>query len=288
MEKNIQLFISGSSSLEIANKINEPLTGRKWEFRLYPLSWKEITDSLTFSTTSKHLSDYLITGMYPEVITNPIQAKELLSNLAGSYLYKDILESGGVRRPELLLKLLQALAWQLGNEVSYNELSQTIGADKATVSSYIGLLEKSFVVFKLSPFSRNLRNEISTTRKIYFYDNGVRNSIINNFSPVTQRNDIGALWENFIISERKKMLAYSGFYGNTWFWRNTNQAEIDYIEEQDGKIFAYELKWNPKTRVRFPKTFRETYQPEHTQVIHHDNYWEWLEHVPPTFKSPGL
>lgn len=215
--------------------------------------------------------------MYPDVISHPNESKEILSNLAGSYLYKDILELGGVRRPEILLKLLQALAWQLGNEVSYNELAQTIGADKATVSTYIDLLEKAFVIFKLTPFSRNLRNEISTTRKIYFYDNGVRNTIINNFSSIEHRNDIGALWENFIISERKKLLAYSGFYGNTWFWRNTNQSEIDYIEEHDGKISAFEIKWNPKAKYSFPKIFTETYQPHRTQVIHRENYWEWLD-----------
>lgn len=275
-KKDIQLFISGSSSLEIANKINEPLTGRKWEYRLYPVSWKEITDYWSFAKTSTLLDDFLITGMYPEIVTHPQQAKELLSNLAGSYLYKDILESGGVRRPEILLKLLQALAWQVGNEVSYNELAQTIGADRATVSAYIDLLEKSFVIFRLTPFSRNLRNEINSTRKIYFYDNGVRNTIINNFSPLSQRNDVGALWENFLISERKKLLAYSGFYGNTWFWRNTNQAEIDYIEERDGRTSAYEFKWNPKTKVRFPKIFQETYKPAISQVIHKENYWEWL------------
>ena len=214
--------------------------------------------------------------MYPEVITNPENAKEILTNLAGSYLYKDILELGGIRRPDILLKLLQALAWQVGNEVSYNELAQTVSADKATVSEYIDLLEKAFVIFRLNPFARNLRNEISSTRKIYFYDNGVRNTIINNFAPASQRNDIGALWENFIISERKKQLAYNGFYGNTYFWRNTAQAEIDYLEEQDGKIFAYELKWNPKAKVSFPKAFLTEYHPPTTQAIHRDNYWEWL------------
>jgi predicted AAA+ superfamily ATPase len=275
-KKDIQLFLSGSSSLEIASKVNEPLTGRKWEYRLYPLSWAEIKDHFSFAKTIPRLDDFLVTGMYPEVITNPQNAKEILTNLAGSYLYKDILELGGVRRPDILLKLLQALAWQVGNEVSYNELAQTVGADKATVSDYIDLLEKAFVVFRLDPFARNLRNEISSTRKIYFYDNGVRNTIINNFAPASQRSDIGALWENFIISERKKQLAYNGFYGNTYFWRNTAQAEIDYIEEQDGKIFAYEFKWNPKAKVRFPKAFLTEYHPPTTQAIHRDNYWEWL------------
>lgn len=275
-KKDIQLFLSGSSSLEIASKVNEPLTGRKWEYRLYPFSWAEIKEYYSFAKTIPLLEDFLVTGMYPEVITNPENAKEILINLAGSYLYKDILELGGIRKPEVLLKLLQALAWQVGSEVSYNELAQTVGADKATVSDYIDLLEKVFVIFRLNPFTRNLRNEISTTRKIYFYDNGVRNTIINNFAPASQRNDIGALWENFIISERKKQLAYKGFYGNTYFWRNTAQAEIDYIEEQDGKISAYELKWNPKAKANFSKAFLAAYQPSNTQVIHRDNYWEWL------------
>src|SRR5699024_628579 len=179
----------------------------------------------------------------------------LLTNLAGSYLYKDILELGGIRKPDVLVKLLRALAWQVGSEVSYNELAQTVGADKVTVSSYIDLLEKSFVVFRLAPFSRNLRNEINTSRKIYFYDNGVRNMLINNLSPIQQRNDIGALWENFLMSERVKWNAYNGKRAKGYFWRNTNQAEIDYIEEEDGIISAYEFKWNPKAKVRFPKSF---------------------------------
>jgi predicted AAA+ superfamily ATPase len=276
-KKDIQLFISGSSALEIANKINEPLTGRKWEYRLFPLSWNEIKEHFSFAQTLPRLEDFLITGMYPEVVTSQqSDAREILTNLAGSYLYKDILDVGGIRKPDLLLKLLQALAWQVGNEVSYNELAQTIGADKATVSSYIELLEKVFVVFRLNPFSRNLRNEINTTRKIYFYDNGVRNTIINNFAPINQRNDIGALWENFMISERKKQLAYNGFYGNIYFWRNTNQAEIDYIEEQDGKLSAYEFKWNPKAKASFPEAFITAYNPVNTQVIHRENYWEWI------------
>lgn len=275
-QKKIQLFLSGSSSLEMANKVNEPLTGRKWEYRLYPFSWKELTAEFGFARTLPRLEDFLITGMYPEAINSPENAKEILINLVGSYLYKDVLELGGIRKPEILLKLLQALAWQVGNEVSYNELSRTIGADKETINDYIDLLEKAFVIFRLTPFARNLRNEISTTRKIYFYDNGVRNTIINNFAPVGQRNDIGALWENFLISERKKQQAYTGFYGNTYFWRTTGQAEIDYLEEQDGQITAYELKWNPKARVRFPSAFVKEYDPPITKVIHRENFWEWL------------
>ncbi|TCD27475.1 ATP-binding protein [Pedobacter psychrodurus] len=275
-QKDIQLFISGSSALEIASQINEPLTGRKWEYRLYPLSWRELKNQYSFAKIHPRLEEFLITGMYPDVINHGENAIEILNNLAGSYLYKDILEAGGIRRPDALLKLLQALAWQVGNEVSYNELAQTVGIDKATVNNYIDLLEKSFVVFRLNPLARNLRNEISSSRKIYFYDNGIRNSIINNFAPIAQRNDIGALWENFIISERKKNLAYSGFYGNTYFWRTVSRTEIDYIEEQDNKITAFELKWNPKVKVKFPNAFIEKYIPEAAHVINRDNYWEFL------------
>ncbi len=275
-QSGVQLFISGSSALEIANRINEPLTGRKWEYRLYPLSWSEISGHYGFPEATARLNQLLVYGLYPEVVVNGSGEREILANLAGSYLYKDILESGGVRKPELLLKLLQALAWQVGNEVSYNELSQLIGIDKNTVSAYIDLLEKAFVIFRLGPFARNLRNEINTSRKIYFYDNGVRNTLINNFAPINERNDIGALWENFLVSERKKKLAYGGQYSNSFFWRNTSKAEIDYIEETDGKLHAWEFKWNPKAKAKFPKAFTAHYQPETSAVIHRDNFWEWL------------
>lgn len=275
-QSGVQVFISGSSALEIANRINEPLTGRKWEYRLYPLSWAEIAGHYGFPDATSRLNEFLIYGGYPEVVTNSAGKREILANLAGSYLYKDILESGGIRKPELLLKLLQALAWQVGSEVSYNELAQLIGIDKNTVSAYIDLLEKAFVIFRLGPFARNLRNEISTSRKIYFYDNGVRNTLINNFAPIDERNDVGALWENFLVSERKKKLAYDGQYSNSFFWRTTSQAEVDYLEEMDGKLHAWEFKWNPKAKVKFPSAFIGNYQPETTAVIHRDNFWEWL------------
>jgi len=276
-KKGVQLFISGSSALELANKMNEPLTGRKWEYLLYPLSWKEVADHYSFAIALPRLSEFLITGMYPDVVTHADDATEILKNLAGSYLYKDILELAGVRRPELLLRLLRALAWQVGSEVSYTELAQTVGADKNTVTNYVDLLEKAFVVFKLNPLARNLRREINSKRKIYFYDNGVRNSVIGNFSPIGQRNDVGALWENFIISERKKYLDYSGFTGNVYFWRNQLGAEVDYIEEDSGAIRAFELKWNPKAKVRFPKAFIDGYHPQNVEVIHRENYWERLD-----------
>jgi predicted AAA+ superfamily ATPase len=215
--------------------------------------------------------------MYPDVLTQQGSEHEVLTNLASSYLYKDLLGFQGIRKPELLSKILQALAWQVGAEVSLNEVSRTVQADKNTVAHYIDLLEKAFIIFKLQPFARNLRNEISSSRKIYFYDNGIRNAIVGNYTPVASRNDIGALWENFLVSERMKLLRYNGFYGHTYFWRTTQQQEIDYIEEIDGKIYAYEFKWNPAAKSKFPNSFMETYKPAVTKVIHRENFWEWLQ-----------
>ena len=276
-EEGIQVFVSGSSSLELSDAILEPLTGRKWEYTLLPFSWKELKVHYSFFETHKRLEQFLITGMYPEVVTHPENSQDLLIGLSGSYLYKDILELAGIRKPEILVKLLQALAWQVGSEVSYSELAQTVGADRATISSYIDLLEKSFVVFRLNPLARNLRNEINTSRKIYFYDNGIRNSIINNFAPLNQRNDVGILWENFILSERIKQIAYTQMHVKPYFWRSKDQAEIDYVEEVDGKISAFEFKWNPKVKSRFANSFVQAYSPEKTMVVHRDNYWEWLQ-----------
>ena len=276
-EEGIQIFVSGSSSLELSDAILEPLTGRKWEYTLLPFSWKELKVHYSFFETHKRLEQFLITGMYPEVVTHPENSQDLLIGLSGSYLYKDILELAGIRKPEILVKLLQALAWQVGSEVSYSELAQTVGADRATISSYIDLLEKSFVVFRLNPLARNLRNEINTSRKIYFYDNGIRNSIINNFAPLNQRNDVGILWENFILSERIKQIAYTQMHVKPYFWRSKDQAEIDYVEEVDGKISAFEFKWNPKVKSRFANSFVQAYSPEKTMVVHRDNYWEWLQ-----------
>src|SRR5690606_29643949 len=268
--RGIQLFISGSSALEFSDAIVEPLTGRKWEHTLLPFSWNELKNHFSFFETHRRLEQFLVTGMYPEVVTHPANAREILIELSGSYLYKDILELSGIRKPEILVKLLQALAWQIGSEVSYNELAQIIGADKGTVSNYIDLLEKSFVVFRLAPLARNLRNEIKSSRKIYFYDNGIRNSIINNFAPIVQRNDIGALWENFLVSERIKQMAFTPMYVKSYFWRSKDQAEIDFVEEGDGKISAYEFKWNPKAKSHFPNSFVQAYQPEDKRIIHRE------------------
>ncbi len=269
--QNIQVIATGSSSLQLANILNEPLTGRKYEHLLYPLSFAEMVDHHGLVEEMRQLKHRLVFGYYPEIVNTPGEEIRLLKLLTGSYLYKDIFAMNKVKKPLLLDKLVRALALQVGSEVSYNELSQLIGIDKGTVETYIDLLEKTFILFRLDAYSGNLRNEIKKGKKVYFYDNGILNTIIGNFTPVELRPDIGALWENYIISERIKSNAYSGFYGKSYFWRTTQQQEIDYIEEADGKLNAYEFKWNPKKKARFPKTFLNAYNIESTMVVTPEN-----------------
>ena len=279
-ELGIQLILTGSSALNMANLTQEPLTGRKWEYFLYPISCAEIIEYSSAPELLRGLSQYLVYGCYPEVVTNPSNAQQLLNNLASSYLYKDVLALTGVKKPLLLEKILKALAWQVGSEVSLNELSQIVGADTKTVDAYIYLLEQVYVVYRLGAHSGNLRNEINRKKKIYFYDNGIRNALIGNYSLPDNRNDTGALWENYLITERKKLLAYNGFYGHTYFWRSKAHAEVDYIEEIDGRLYAYEFKWNPGSKARFPSSFMEAYKPIKCEVIHRDNFWQWLKDYP--------
>jgi len=269
--KNVQLLVSGSSALEINNNTQESLTGRKFEYHLYPISWQELEENLGYVETSNQLEERLVYGMYPDVINNRSNAYEVLKQLASSYLYKDVLSLAGIRKPELLEKLLKALALQLGNEVSYNELANLLGIDKITVSRYIDILEKSFIIFQLNSFSSNQRNEIKNNRKIYFYDNGIRNMIINNVNPLELRADKGALWENFLIAERIKIQAYHALYSNNYFWRTIQKQEIDFIEEFSGKIKAYEFKWRSGGRNKIPRTFLEKYHAEGT-VIDKENF----------------
>lgn len=266
--KEVRLVVSGSSALEISNELNEPLTGRKWEFNLFPFTYGELQQHFSYVNNAKNLSRYMVYGMYPEVITNFENAEGTLKQISGSYLYQDLLQYQGIRKPEILDKLLLALALQLGSEVNYNELSQTVGADRATIEQYISLLEKAFVVFRLNPLSRNVRNEINTSRKIYFYDNGIRNAIAGNFKSLEFRQDTGALWENFMISERLKVLNYHQWHGRFYFWRTYQQQEIDWIEEIDGSFSAYEFKWNPKKSAKiFPKTFINNYPISKTLTV---------------------
>jgi predicted AAA+ superfamily ATPase len=274
--RNIQLLVSGSSSFELTDKINEPLTGRKWEYFLYPVSWKEFTDFAGYLKARQQLETRLIYGMYPEIITSLGEEKEILRQITDSYLYKDLLAFQGIRRPELVVSLLRALALQLGNEVSYNELSRILQVDKKTISSYIDLLEKAFVIFRLMPYRRNLRTEIEKSRKIYFYDTGIRNALAANFNPLNMRQDTGALWENFLITERMKSNHYNNRWVNSYFWRTTSQQEIDYLEEAEGRLYAYEFKWSAATGNSFPKTFLGSYPDTKTLIVTRDNFIDFL------------
>ncbi|MEY3100015.1 MAG: hypothetical protein RIS63_914 [Bacteroidota bacterium] len=260
-----QVLVSGSSAFELRNVTNEPLTGRKWEYQLFPISWLEFEQYVGYLKAEQQLELRLIYGFYPEVLTHPGEERELLIQLSESYLYKDLFALGGkVKKPELLPRILQALAFQIGNEVSHHEIAQLIGADNQTVTHYIDLLIKSYVIFPLHSLSRNLRNEIKAKKKYYFYDNGIRNAVIGNFAALQMRNDIGALWENFLIAEKKKANHYQRLHTNSYFWRTTAQQEVDYIEEIDGQITAFEFKWNPKAKFRISKTFLNAYD---TNVI---------------------
>lgn len=263
----VQLIVTGSSALELANDINEPLTGRKWEYYLYPVSWHELGSIYNYAERLQQIEQRMIFGMYPEVIMNTGKEKEILNNLAGSYLYKDLLSYKGIRKPELLERLLRALALQIGSEVSYNELANLLQVDKNTIMNYLDLLEKAFIVFRINPLSRNLRKEISTSRKVYFWDNGIRNALIANFNPLNLRNDTGALWENFMFSERKKFNHYNLRYVNSYFWRTHDQKEIDLIEESDGKFDAYEFKWNTIKPVRSFDFFSSNYPMRSAKLI---------------------
>lgn len=273
--KDVQLIVSGSSAFDLTNKINEPLTGRKWEFQLFPLSWMEIEENIGFVKAEQQLELRLLYGMYPDVLNNAGQEVEILKQLANSYLYKDLLSFSNIRKPEILEKLLQALALQMGNEVSYNELAQLLGIDKNTVSSYIDVLQKAYVIFKLKSFSKNLRNEIKTNQKIYFFDNGMRNMILGNFNAISLRQDIGALWENFLISERYKKLNYSSSLAKSYFWRTQQQNEIDYVEELAGEIKAYEIKWNSKAKIKANNLFKETYNTT-VDIINKENFRKFI------------
>lgn len=272
----IQVIATGSSSFELQDRMAEPLTGRKRTFYLYPLSYKEISRSRSVLEARRLLETRLIFGSYPEVVSNRGEEKTILTEIATSYLYKDILKSDTIRKPAHIEKLLRALAFQIGNEVNFHELAQTIGnIDTATVEKYIDLLEKTFIIFKLPALSRNLRNEIKKGKKYYFYDNGIRNVLISNYANLEMRNDKGALWENFLISERIKNLHYQEQFVNTYFWRTHDRAEIDYIEEKDGVLNAYEFKWKAQ-KVRFAHSFLEAYPNHKTAVVSHTDFENFI------------
>ena len=274
---NVQLVVTGSSSFELSNRINEPLTGRKFEYQMFPLSFGEMVSQTSLLEEKRLLHHRLIYGYYPDVVMNAGNEKEILQNLASSYLFKDILSFDKIQKSEQLERLLQCLALQIGSQVSYNELGQQVGLDSKTIEKYIVLLEKCYIIFRLTSFSRNLRNELKKSRKIYFYDNGIRNAILGSYAPIENRqpSEIGALWENFVIAERIKKNGYEKNYCNKWFWRNKDQQEIDYIEESDGKISAFEFKWNPHKKVTPPKSFIQEYKSSF-EVISPDNIDSFL------------
>lgn len=271
----VQLILSGSSALEISHSTQESLTGRKFEYHLFPISWEEFENHVGYIEASAQLEERLIFGMYPDILNHRSEARDVLKQLTSSYLYKDVLSLTGIKKPDLFDKLLKALALQLGSEVSYNELSNMLQIDKATVTKYIDHLEKAFIVFRLNSFSRNQRNEIKNNRKIYFYDNGIRNMIINNLNPLDLRTDKGALWENFLIAERIKLQQYHQIYTNNYFWRTVQKQEIDFVEDSNGKLTAFEFKWKRKGSGKIPSAFLREYAAN-GQVIDKDNFREFV------------
>jgi uncharacterized protein len=273
--KHVQLVLSGSSAFELNAKIQEPLTGRKWTFHLWPIAWREYEKEVGYLKAEQSLQNRMVYGFYPDVIKQASHEEEVLKELAESYLYKDVLIYGNLKKPKLVQNILEALAFQMGNEVKYKELAETVGADPKTVASYIDVLEKAFVIFSLSSYSKNLRTEIKTAKKIYFYDNGIRNAVIRDFTPLAARQDVGALWENFLVSERLKANSYNKSLKRAYFWRTKQQQEIDYVEELTGNLHAYEFKWSSKRKVNFPKTFTEAYQSQNT-LVNRSNFREFI------------
>ncbi|MBQ2489892.1 MAG: ATP-binding protein [Bacteroidales bacterium] len=275
-DSDIQIIATGSSAFELANKVNEPLTGRKWEYQLFPLSFGEMAAHHGKMKEMRMLPHRIIYGYYPEVVMNDGDEMETLKLLTDAYLYKDILSWENIKHPDKLHTLLRALAYQIGSQVSLNELGQMCSMDGKTVERYITLLEQCYIIFRLPSYSRNLRNELKTSRKIYFYDNGIRNALIADFNAPEIRQDVGALWENFVISERMKSNGYYRRWVNRYFWRTKQQQEIDYLEEGGGKLHAYEIKWNPKAKTSFTKTFSNAYPQADFQVVTPENIADFL------------
>jgi len=273
--KEVQLILSGSSSFDLYNKVNEPLTGRKWTFNLWPVTWEEWQNHVGYLKAEQDVENRMIFGFYPDVLNHEESPESVLVELAESYLYKDILMYEGLKKPTVIKKLLQALAFQVGNEVSLQELGQTVGVDPKTVDTYIDILEKAFIIFRLTPLSRNLRNEIKAKNKVYFYDNGIRNAVIGQLQPLAIRQDTGVLWENFLVSERVKQISQNKDLRQSYFWRTTQQQEVDYVEEVNGTFFGYEFKWSERKTIKFPKTFTNGYDSSN-KGINRQNFREFV------------
>jgi uncharacterized protein len=274
--KDIQVIASGSSSFELRNSLNEPLTGRKYEFHLFPISFKEMVEHNDLVNEIRQIPQRMLYGYYPEIITNIGEEQRLLKFLSESYLYKDIFLFKGLKKPEKILELLKLLAWQIGNEVNYNELSNILKIDNQTVESYIALLEQTFVIFKLNAYHTNQRNELKKSKKIYFNDLGIRNALINDFRPIELRNDAGSLFENFVINEMRKQNEYNQIYADFYFWRSTDQKEIDLIVKKNDLLSTYEIKWNSTKNPRLTKSFSNIYSNHTFNIINKDNFFEFL------------
>ncbi len=272
----VQVIATGSSSFELASKVKEPLTGRKREFKLFPLTFNEMVEHSSLIEELRLIPHRLVYGYYPEVVANPGQETNILKELTDSYLYRDILTLDKVAKSDKLVLLLKALAMQIGSQVSYNELSGLVGIDAKTIERYITVLEQSYIIFRLGSFSRNLRNELKFSKKIYFWDMGIRNAVIGNFSLAETRSDIGAMWENYAIAERMKQINYRHPFTQSYFWRTKQQTEIDYIEEQDGSLRAFEFKWNERKSPRCPLAFSNTYPDASFSVITPSNIDDFL------------
>jgi predicted AAA+ superfamily ATPase len=279
--KGIKVVATGSSSFDLAKDVGEPLTGRKFVLKLFPLAQMEISLVEERHETEANLEARLIYGSYPEIVVTPDNHKRtlLLREIISSYLYKDILEMEGIRHSNKLMRLLQLLAFQIGKDVSYNELASQLGMSKNTVERYIELLEKVFVIYRLSGFSRNLRKEISKNHRYYFYDNGIRNALIGNFNPLEMRDDIGILWENYVMMERIKKQEYMQVFVNNYFWRTYDQKEIDLIEEREGKLYGYEIKWK-KAKAKPPRGWLETYKNASYEIITRESYLDFISLSP--------
>ena len=273
---HIQVIATGSSAFELADKTKESMVGRKIEFHLFPFSFSEMVNHTNFITENRLLNHRLVYGYYPEVVNNSGKEEQILTDVTEGFLFKDILNLEGIKKSATLQKLTQMLAFRIGSEISTTNIGNELGINRLTVEKYIDILEKNFILFTLPAFSKNADNELKKGKKIYFWDNGLRNKLIRNFSPIEFRNDVGQLWENFIISERRKKIIYTKQYKESYFWRNTQQAEIDYLEVKNLEIEAFEIKYNPKQKVKFTTSFTNKYEPKTTQVINSDNFYEFI------------
>lgn len=275
--KDVKVIATGSSAFDLAQNIGEPLTGRKYTLRLFPMAQLELLQMENRAQIEANLENRLIYGSYPEIvlIQDNREKERYLKEIISSYLYKDILELEGLRHSGKIVKLLQLIAFQIGKEVSYSELGMQLGMSKNTVERYLDLLEKAFVVYRLNGFSRNLRKEISKSSRYFFIDNGIRNALLNNFNPLELRDDTGLLWENYLIMERLKKQEYLSIAANNYFWRTYNRKEIDFVEERGGHLYGFEMKWT-KRRNNPPKEWIDTYSNASYQVISRDNYLEFI------------